>query len=252
MKHRLTNILFRLTITGLFVLGFLIFIVLNPGLMYANKTKHRNYSIYHNNPLDPSTLVRLEEVTDLVKRCEWNNPELPLGICLNDDSMYPKIIKTLLGEAFARGFYNKVVIHGTTNFKEDYVELHGYKWNLTQLLAHEIIHCLQYAQLGFMKSNPLADIPDWKWEGYPEYISRQNVENIDLKKNISKLKLSNSKRWEIEFEDGTISSREYYQYWILMQYCMDIKKMNYQQILKDTMSDSTVKQQMMEWYEMGK
>ena len=38
------------------------------------------------------------------------------------------------GEAIAIGFYDKVVLQGTANYKANYIELNGYKWNLVQLL----------------------------------------------------------------------------------------------------------------------
>lgn len=110
------------------------------------------------------------------------------------------------------------------NCHENYLMLNDYKWNLTQLLTHEMIHCLQFDKYGIFKSKPLADIPNWKWEGYAEYIARQNVYQKDLKNNIKRLLESNQKQWDIMFEDSTISSREYYNYWILVQYCLDIKK----------------------------
>ncbi|CAN5211774.1 hypothetical protein BH11BAC6_BH11BAC6_15170 [soil metagenome] len=59
---------------------------------------------------------------------------------------------------------------------------------------------------------------------------------------------SNSKSWAIILADKTISPREYYNDWILIQYCLDIKKMNYQQILADTTPEESVSAQMMNWY----
>ena len=35
-------------------------------------------------------------------------------------------------------FIIKVVLQGTANYKDNYLELNGYKWNLTELLAHEL------------------------------------------------------------------------------------------------------------------
>ena len=109
------------------------------------------------------------------------------GICLNDGSNYPKLMQTIRGKAFAWGFYDKVVLQGTANYNYNYVELNGYKWNLTQLLAHEMTHCLQFDKLGLWKSNPIANIPNWKWEGYAEYVSRQNADQKNVSKNIAHL-----------------------------------------------------------------
>ena len=54
------------------------------------------------------------------------------------------------------------------------------------IIAHEMTHCLQFDKLGFWESKPIANIPNWKWEGYAEYISRQNADQKDLSKNIQR------------------------------------------------------------------
>jgi len=235
-------------VTGLFIAGLLLVIILNPILTYANKTTHNNYKIFHNKPLDPTLIIKLNEATDLLKTSEFYNSKLLLDICLNDGSKYPKLIRVLRGQAFAWGFYDKVVMQGNTNFKDNYVELNGYKWNLTQLLAHEMTHCLQFDKLGFWKSKPIANISNWKWEGYAEYVSRQNTDQKDLSKNIARLIATDKSNWGITFTDNTIAPRVYYESWTLMQYCLDIKKMTYKQILADTTSEQTVRQEMLSWF----
>ena len=102
-----------------------------------------------------------------------------------------------------------------------------------------------------IKSNPIADIPNWKWEGYPEYVSRRNADQLDSTKNILR-KLEQEKAdadgWAIYFSDNTISPREYYNAWLLVQYCLDIKKMSYESLLADTTSEQETSRQMMLWY----
>ena len=248
MKRQIKKWTLRLTATGILIVGLLLLITLNPVLTYANKTTYKNFSIYHNNTIDPLLIFWLDQAVTLLETSEFYNKNLKLDVCLNDGSTYPTIIKTIRGRAFAWGFYDKVVMQGTMNCKANFVELSGYKWNLIQLLAHEVTHCLQFDQLGLLKSKPIADIPNWKWEGYAEYVSRQNKDQKDLLKNIARLQQTDRNLWEVTFEDKTIAPREYYNYWILVQYCLDIKKMNYQQLLADTTSEQSINQEMMKWY----
>lgn len=248
MKRQIKKWTIRLTATALLIAGLLLIIILNPILTYAKKTTHNNYTVFQNKTLDPTLLNKLDQATELLKASEFYNPKLHLEICLNDGSIYPKLIQTLRGQAFAWGFYDKVVMQGTANFKDNYVELNGYKWNLTQLLAHEMTHCLQFNKLGLWKSKPFASIPNWKWEGYAEYVSRQNTDQKDLSKNIERLIATNEKDWGIKFADSTIAPREYYDNWTLIQYCMAIKKITYKQILADTTSEQIVRQEMMSWF----
>jgi hypothetical protein len=169
MKKQIKKWTLRLTATALLIAGLLLIIVLNPILTYANKTTHYNLAVFHNKTLNPTLLVKLDEATELLKVSGFYNSKLYLDICLNDGSKYPKLIRAMRGQAFAGGFYDKVVLQGTANYQNNYIKLNGYKWNLTQLLAHEMTHCLQFDKLGLWKSNPVANIPNWKWEGYAQY-----------------------------------------------------------------------------------
>jgi len=252
MKQKIKKWIFRLTVTGLFIAGLLLLIILNPKLSYANKTTHNNFTIYHKSELDPLFISQLDNANGLLKTSEFYYDKFKLDICINDGSKYTRLIEILGGSQFARGFYDKVVLFGNPNFKENYVELRGYKWNLTQLLAHEMTHCLQFDKFGFWKSKPVADIPNWKWEGYAEYVSRQNNDQKDLVKNIDRLEQTDKNSWDITFEDNTIAPREYYNYWTLVQYCLDIKQMTYQQLLSDTANEQCVRQEMINWYENNK
>lgn len=227
--HHLQKYLLRLTATIIVIISLLLIIILNPILTYANKTIYNNYIIYHNQPLDPKFTAILDEATTLLQKSELYNKNLKLDICLNDGSSYPALMSAIRGQAFAWGFYNKVVLQGNMNVKENTVELNGYKWNCTQLLAHEMVHCLQFDKLGLFKSNPIANIPTWKWEGYAEYISRQNETQKDYTKNVARLKQQNTNSWEITFEDSTIAPREYYNYWLQVQYWMDVKGMRWEE-----------------------
>ncbi|MEO8111442.1 MAG: hypothetical protein ABI594_15465 [Ginsengibacter sp.] len=251
MKKQLKKWALRLVVTFVFITLLLIICVLNPLLTYAGKTTHNNYAIFHNKPFDKALTFHLDEATKLLKKSEFYKPGLMFDICLNDGSKYPQLIEKILGHAFAWGFYNKVVLSGEANYDSNYVGLNGYRWNLTQLLAHELTHCLQYNALGLWKSDPLGNIPAWKNEGYPEYIARQNPDQTDLVKNIERLNESIKKdkdAWGISFADSTFAGKYYYEWWLLLQYCMDIKKMTYRQVLKDTTGEENVRKEMMNWY----
>jgi hypothetical protein len=252
MKRQIKKWTLRLTATVLLITGLMLIIVLNPILTYASKTTQNNITVFHNSTIDPTILSRLADANELLKASEFHNPNLHFDICLNDGSKYPEFMRAIRGQAFAWGFYDKVVLQGTANYTDNFVELNGYKWNLTQLVAHEMTHCLQFDKLGFWKSNPIANIPDWKWEGYAEYVSRQNNDQKDLSYNLDRLIVSDKSNWEVTFDDGTIAPREYYEYWTLVKYCIDIKSMTYQELLADTMSDETVRQEMMSWYQQNK
>ncbi len=250
MKKEIKKWTLRFSVTGLLIATILLMIILNPVLTYANKTIWKQFFVYHSNAIHPSLFLRLEEASARVQKSECYTPELHLDICLNDGSLYPLLIKKIRGTAFAWGFYNKVVLQGVANYQGNYVSLNGYKWNLTQLLAHEMTHCFQYAKRGFWKSNPIAKIPAWKWEGYPEYVARKDSSQNNLSNNIHRLlkvDAINNNGW-ILFPDGTGTTIEYYKYWLLVQFSMDIKKMSYDRILNDRTQEKMIWVELMNWY----
>jgi hypothetical protein len=252
MKQKIKKWIFRIVVIGIFIMGALLIFILNPTLLYANKAKFGNYTIYYNTSLDSNFRTRLNDATTLLQSSEIYNPKLNIDICLNDGSgAYPALIQLFLGPAFGIGFYDKVVLMGSINWKDNYEIYNGYKWNLTQLIVHETLHCLQFNKFGLWKSNPVAKYPTWKWEGYNEYIARQNNDQSNLLKNIARFNEAEVKtkdEWGIRFADSTYVGKYYYKWWILMQYCKDIKKMTYLEILQDTTSEEIVRQQMTKWY----
>ena len=248
MKKRIKKWTFRLAFSGVFIFGLLIIIALNPILLYAHKTVENNYTIYHQQPLDPAFAARLNSANDLVKSSELYDGSLKLSVCLNDGSYYPNLIRMCQGNAFGWGFGRIITLGGNTNATENYEELNGYKWNLTRLVAHEATHCLQFHKYGLRGSNPIAGIPGWKWEGYAEYVARNN--DGDLKGNIARLlaaEKADNNGW-MDFKDGTGEVIQYYRSMVLVRFCLEVKGMSYDQLLKDTASERRVRVEMMAWY----
>jgi hypothetical protein len=225
--------------------------MLSPILLYANKTVIGNQSIYHNQPLDKNFQIRLQQANDITRSSELYDPNLKTDICLKDGSAYPRLIETVLGKDFISSFYNKNVFDGDTiNFAGNYIVLGEHKWNLTQMLAHAEVHCLQFNKYGLWHSNPIAKHPVWKWEGYPEYTARQSFGEKNLKENIEILinkKQANNNGW-VTLPDNTETLISYYQYRLLIQFCIEIKQMSFVQILTDTTHEEIVRQQMLAWY----
>lgn len=256
----MNNTFFKWTLrsvaTLLVLAGIVLSLVLNPSLLYGNKTAMGRYIVYHDELLDQELNEHLDQAYDLVKKSVGYDSNLKFTLCMNDGSIYPSMMQLFLGQAFALGFMSdKVVICGTLHCDSNYVAVNGYKWNFTQLIAHETTHCLVYRSVGLWNSNPVASHPTWKWEGYPEYIARREFSESDLVKRIDRYKesLNSSKdTWAIPLADGTVAPKEYFRYRLLMQYCLDIKKITYENLLQDTISELTVRTEMMNWYTQQK
>ena len=72
-----------------------------------------------------------------------------------------------------------------------------------------------------------------------------------MMKNIEKLNYvikEGNDDWGISFADSTHTSKDYFRYRLLIQYCLDIKKQTFENLLLDTTSEQTTTTQMMNWY----
>lgn len=224
--------------------------MLNPLLLYANKTFIGRNNVYHIAPLDKSFRLRLLQADSIVTSSELYNAQLTVDVCLKDGSAYPGLIEKVLGRDMLASFYNKIIFTGDiVDYGRNYIERDGHKWNLIQMVAHAQVHCLEFKKLGFFKANPLGKHPSWKWEGYPEYIARQ-PQAANLSAGISALlqaERAGGTGW-MALADGTETLIVYHGYMLLVQYCMQVKKMSFLQLLADTASEETIRRQMMDWY----
>lgn len=239
---------------GCLLLGF-IALLLNPGVLYAYQTTTPQYTIYHNQPLAPALLGRLRQARDLVKTSEVFDESLRLDICLNDGSRYPGLVQAVWSPAFAWSFADKVVLNGTANAKANQLIFRTYAWNLSSLLAHEMTHCYQLHRLGWRHSNPLARHPTWKWEGYAEYVARYPQSPRRLRQNVARLQQAQHTapdQWDIQLADSSCTSREYFSYLVLTEYCLDVKHLTFQQLLQDTTSEQAIQQQLAKWCQLEK
>ncbi len=252
MYVKLRQWVFRFMATILLLISLLLIIILYPSLSYANKTVFKNITIYHNAVIDTVFIQRVQQALSIAQQSVMYSKKIELDICLNDGSVYPSIIKAIRGKAFAWGFYNKVVLQGEIYAAQNYMDLNGYHWKLSELLAHEITHCMQFNHLGLWHSKPIANIPEWKWEGFAEYLSRKKNNEIQLADQIQKYVNANKDLWEIQFEDSTIAPLNYFLNAILVQYCLEIKKMSFDQLITDTSNEADINKEMMLWYQTNK
>ena len=198
----------------------------------------------------------------LVEKSELYDSNYKYNIVLCYNTLYNKIDDMLAGTGAAatprgKNILIKVRIDPKNNLA--FATFHkACEVNLTELIAHEMIHCLQAHKYGFLKFNPFKHPEFWKLEGYPEYISKQNElssEGYDLTSDINRYVNLKSKATDIwiSSEDGGCEVPDYYyEGKVMMEYLMNIKHLSYDQILKDTLSESTVYQEMIKWKDNSK
>jgi hypothetical protein len=237
-------------------------ILLFPQELFAKKISYKKFTIYSNENVDNHIKIVLDEALALVQRSELYDSNYTYNIILCSGSFYNKIDDKLLGVGrTARATLRNVIIKVRIDPKQNLAFPTFHKpceENLTQVIAHEMIHCLQANKYGLFKFNPFRHPEFWKLEGYPEYISKRNEvsnEGYDLRSDIDRcVKLeSEAKDVWISSEDGGCEVPDYYYKGrLMMEYLIDIKHLSYDQVLNDATSENFVYQEMINWKDSTK
>ncbi len=237
-------------------------IILFPQRLFANKMKYKEFTVCSNTKINNYIKIVLDNAMNLVQKSELYDSTYKYNIILCNNSVYNKIDDQLLGEGpTARVTMNNVIIKVGIDPKSNlaFPTFHKVcKVNLTELIAHEMIHCLQANKYGILKFNPFKHPEFWKLEGYPEYISKQpelSSKGYSLTGDIDHYVTLETKAtdiWILSEEGGCEVPNYYYKGRLMMQYLIDIKHLSYDQILKDTVSESIVYQEMIKWKDITK
>ena len=242
----------------LLMLGLLIVFMLNPQIVYAKKHSYKQLTIYSKYKYPTAYDMVLDKSLELVKQSELYKPDFKLDIFLNDGNgaSVKFVLKKLFGNAFAWGYHNNVILNGVTDESLKWITLNGYNRNLARTIAHEMIHCYEVNKLGLFHSRPFANIPVWKWEGYPEYIcykssirGEKEILTDAIKKYLLDKDKSEFSRAMVDTDEGeSFAGQDYYRFWILVKYLFDIKKINFDELIKESVKEDSVYEQMMQWY----
>ena len=240
----------------------IVVIILFPQKLFAYKIKYKEFTVCSNDKIDDNIKILLDNAMNLVQKSELYDSGYKYNIILCHNTFYNKIDDRLLGIGpAARARLNNVVIKVRIDQKRNLAFATFRKAcavDLTYLLAHEIIHCLQAKKYGILKFNPFRHPEFWKLEGYPEYIARKpklSSNDYSLTSEIERyVNLVNKAAdiWIVADESGCEAPDYYYRGRLMMEYLMDIKHLSYDQILKDTVSESAIFKDMIKWKDSTK
>src|SRR5688572_17085107 len=256
MTRKFRRILKR-TLWALFiVIAALVLTILLRQLLFANKVKYKKFKVCSNYKISDDIKVVLDKAMSLVERSELYDSGYHYNIILCHNTFYNKIDDLLGSGQAARARLHNVIVKVKIDPKSDLAFATFPKEcqvNLTYLLAHEMIHCLQAKKYGIIKFNPISHPEFWKLEGYPEYISRRVQfmgKDYSLIKEIERYTELENKAvngWILTPDGGCEFPDYYYKGRLMMEYLIDIKHLTYDQILKDSVSESTVFNEMIKW-----
>src|SRR6266496_2436663 len=257
MNKKFKRIFKRTLLTVLIIISALVTIILFPQLLFANKMKYKKFNVCSNNKISYDIKIVLDNAMNLVQKSELYDSSYKYNIILCHNSFYNNIDDKLLGIGpAARARLHNVIIKVRID-PESNLAFPTFRKecevNLTYLLAHEMIHCLQAKKYGIIKFNPFRHPEFWKLEGYPEYISRKpelSSKDYSLTSEIERyVNLENKAAdiWIVAKEGGCEFPNYYYKGRLMIEYLIDIKHLSYDQILKDSVSEGTIFKEMINW-----
>ena len=249
------KITFLTVVAGLLTIAI---IILFPQRLFAKKISYKKFTVYSNHKVDDNIKTVLDKALILVQKSELYDSTYGYNIILCNNSFYNKIDDKVLGVGrTARATLRNVIIKARIDPKDNlaFPTFHkACEKNLTELIAHEMIHCLQAHKYGILKFNPFKHPEFWKLEGYPEYISKKKLlsNEYSLATDIDRflnVRSNATAIWVLSEEGGCEEPDYYYKGKLMMEYLIDIKHLSYDQILKDSTSENAIYQEMIKWNE---
>lgn len=243
---RIKKLLLKLAGTVLFLVVLLITFLLNPSLLYANKTVYQNITIHHQGPLRADLFELIDQSLETARQAEIASSGWKTDLCLNDGSSYPALVRRLLGEDVFTAFSNKVVFLGKDVQAYDRFYLWDRELKYSQFLTHGLVHNLQFKHHGLWDANPLGGYPMWRWEGYAEYVTLGKQYDLKcLVEDYEERKVAPYEWFALSNGEGTISL--HVRHLILTKYAFEVKKQGYDQFLNDPQSESEAYEEVLNW-----
>jgi hypothetical protein len=158
-----------------------------PELLFAHHLHHRNFHVYSQAALDPGIIVILDEAAASMERSTLNDPVMEHRLFLCDSRLLWRLLsptsRGAFGSTYAAVFRRNTILSRTdvaANLAFRDAALYSRR-PLSAVIAHERTHALMGGHFGDLAC---LSIPDWKKEGYCEYIGGSPSFDIDEGKRL--------------------------------------------------------------------
>ncbi len=258
MKKIIKKTIASLVLILIVFISGLITLMCFPQTLFANKIEHQKFRIYYDNEIDKDGLINiLDHAYQLIEHSELHDTNFVFNIFLAHNNFF-NTIEDLQGKGpIARATAGYITVKYPIDIKNNLIKGLRSSANLTEIIVHEMVHNLQGNRYGLLSFSPIKHPPMWKLEGYPEYISRQNMlksSDYSLRFEIDRyVELEkNSKDGFVEVVKGHYMPAYYCKGRLMVEYLMDIKGFTYDEILKDSRTEIEVFEELVNWVKVQK
>lgn len=253
LRRRLGRLLFWAGAAVLVLLGAQIALLAFPQVFLSETVETESVVLYHRGPPDPA-LRELAEATDhRIRAGGFGSPSKPREVFFfRNQQLYSIFARLARVPAEAQGF--EISLLGSSFVSGPRVEALGsrtgnsprygvWEGSLSHTMAHEIGHLIMVDSIG---RSVWATLPQWKREGFPEYIANEGLTREDPSASLQN-------RIGILLDDGQWLGprswdRVHYEAWLLVEYLLEKEGHTLRAITSDKVTRDETYDAMMEWY----
>jgi hypothetical protein len=216
-KNRVYRI-FRYGFIAIFVAYLLVIIF--PQYLFAYEVKYKNFQVYSRQPLDENMQRVLDSTEARLEKSPIYDKELTEKIFISDSfALY-----TFLGPLSRKSFANTIpgvgnIRIGMIDASRDLVfrnDPNDNQRSLSGVVAHEVTHNLIRKKFGLI--NSFTSLPNWKDEGYCEYVAGETTLSFE----------EGVRRWKENPQDE--SKYAYFKYHQMVKYLLEEEKLSVEEL----------------------
>ena len=191
-----------------------------PQFLFAHEVSHKNFKVYARQPLDESITRVLDSAEERLKKSPIYDESVREKIFISDSFGFYVFLSTVKYNSFANTIpgvgnirVNKSDIGGDLVFRNTDADNQR---SLSGVIAHEVTHNLIRKRFGLV--NSFIKLPNWKDEGYCEYVAGETTLSFE----------EGVRRWK----ENPASDRQYayFKYQQMVKYLLDDEKISVEEL----------------------
>jgi len=210
------------------VLSVYLLILIFPELLFAHHLRHRNFHVYSEIPIDRGIIPILDEAATLMARSSLDDPRMEHRLFLCNSPLKRRLLAPRSDGSFGTTYFvllRRNTILNRTDVPVNLVLRDAPFYNrrpLSAVIAHERVHALMDRRYGDLTC---LRLPDWKKEGYCEYIAGSPSFDVDEGKRLVR--------------QGKVDASgpfRYFRYGLMVKYLTEVEGLDIDEIIAQEFS----------------
>jgi hypothetical protein len=206
--------------TAIFAAYFLTLIF--PQYLFAYEVSHKNFDVYARRPIDENVTRVLDSAEERLKKSPLYDGSEKEKIFLSDDFGFYFFVSTIKYKSFANTIpgignirINKSDLASDSVFRASQTDN---RRSLSGVIAHEVTHNLIRKRFGLI--NSLVSLPNWKDEGYCEYVAGETT--LSFQEGV--------RRWKEN--PASDSNYAYFKYQQMVKFLLEDEKISVEELFQ--------------------